>query len=51
MLGVKTVQVMFDQDEAGQNAASYLIRTWNAQLDGSSRSMASGVRRLILRIV
>jgi hypothetical protein len=34
MLGVKTVQVMFDQDEAGQNAASFLTRTWNAKLDG-----------------
>jgi 5S rRNA maturation endonuclease (ribonuclease M5) len=34
MLGVKTVHVLFDSDEAGENASSFLSRKWNAQLDG-----------------
>jgi hypothetical protein len=34
MLGVKVLHLMFDNDDAGEKAASYLARTWNAKLDG-----------------
>jgi hypothetical protein len=32
MLGCKVLHVMFDNDDAGEKAASYLARTWNASV-------------------
>lgn len=34
MLGCKVLHLMFDADDAGEKAASYLARTWNTKLDG-----------------